>query len=117
MVSLYFRFISEWGAWTFDRSRGFFYSISTLGLLFGFFLVLCLSQIAPRPEFDFEKLSWGDSLSSVKKILHGHVLREQNSEDQFGATGAVMPSSLLLSYEDTLKTTPFRVVLWCSKVE
>jgi len=117
MAGFHFRSIVEWGARTCDwfKSRPQF--IRTVGLLLGFVPTLCLSQIVPRPEFDFEKLSWGESLSSVKKILLGRALREQNSEEQFGATGLAMPSSLLLSFEDTLHGNPFRVVLWFSKGE
>jgi hypothetical protein len=117
MQDFCFTLISEGGARVRDWSRGRFQSIRTAGLLLGFLPTLCLSQIVTRAEFDFEKLSWGDSLSNVKKILHGRVLKEQSSEDQLGAVGAAMPSSILLSYEDTLRNNPCRVVLWFSKVE
>lgn len=117
MEDLYFKANVEWVARSCARSRGCFQSMRSVSLLFGFLPSLCLSQIVPGPEFQFEKLSWGDSLLRVKEILHGRVLREQNAEEQLGAAAVAMPSSVLLSYQDTLIDNPFRVVLWFSKGE
>ena len=78
---------------------------------------LCLSQILSNPVFSFEKLSWGDSLSSVKKHLTGKTLKEQDPKEQFGAASAAMPPSIVVSYEDSLFNNPFRIVLWFSREE
>jgi len=63
----------------------------------------CTSQIVTRPTFSLERLTWGDSLESVKTLLPDHISRVRDTVDAEHARS--------YSYEDTIESRKVRITL------
>jgi hypothetical protein len=63
----------------------------------------CVSQIVTRPTLSFERLTWGDSLESVKTLLPGRISNVRDTVDTERARS--------YSYEDTIESRKVSVTL------
>jgi hypothetical protein len=76
-------------------------SLIVLGMLFCIFSGEGIAQRSIRGQYSFEKVSWGQKLDDVNRILSGYRLREMD-RSKGGLLSKSSANSKMYVYEDTL---------------